>query len=228
MAHAPIPLEPIAPAVPRLWSWERVRYPLRWIAWSLPALPIAVLVHELGHLFWLKVFGFPGVQLHFAAATNALEKPFWNLIREGDPGAAAQLVSFTQFGIATFTGILISYATIIWAAWYTTKRRVHPLVVAVGLVATLRFRLGYSVSKRLLFTDNHVPSGTDEGLVGAVSGVPELLLWIVGLTIVVAGWFFIIRGLPRGKRLAHFGLVALGTIAGAVVYIAWLGPWLLP
>ena len=227
-ANDTLPLGPAPAAAAPSATAAGVRHALRWLAWSTPALPIAVLVHELGHLLWFKAFGFPNVRLRYASVSHGLHTEFWRLVREGDIGAAAQVVSFPEVGIATGTGILISWLTIVACAYHTMTRTPHPLVVAVGLAATLRLRIGIQVLKRLLFTDNQVPSGTDEGIVGVVTPIPEALLWGIGLALAIAGWYFIIRGLPAGRRLSHLGLVAAGVVAGAVVYVAWLGPWLLP
>ncbi|MEO5816982.1 MAG: hypothetical protein ABIT20_17065 [Gemmatimonadaceae bacterium] len=213
---------------PRIISRAGALYALKWIAWSLPALPVAVLVHEFGHLAWFKIFGFPGVKLHYAAVSHVRHEEFWQLARHGHMVEAARITPLYQIGIATATGILITYITIIGAAYLTTKRPPHPFIVAVGLTAALRFRIGTQVLERLLFTSDKMPSGTDEGVVSAVSGIPEALLWIIGFAIVIPGWFFIIRGLPKGRRLLHFLLVAVGVALGAVAYVGYIGPWLLP
>jgi hypothetical protein len=166
--------------------------------------------------------------LHYAAVSHGLHDRFWSFVRAGNLDAAAQVLSFTQIGLATATGIAISCATIAFSAFHTSTRTPHPFVVAVGLMATLRFRIGIQVMQRLLLTDNTIPSGTDEGLVSVVTGVPEMLLWAVGFAVVIAGWFFIVRGLPQGRRLKTFGAVVVGAAAGAAVYVLGLGPLLLP
>jgi hypothetical protein len=160
--------------------------------------------------------------LHYAAVSHGLHDRFWSFVRAGNLDAAAQVLSFTQIGLATATGIAISCATIAFSAFHTSTRTPHPFVVAVGLMATLRFRIGIQVMQRLLLTDNTIPSGTDEGLVSVVTGVPEMLLWAVGFAVVIAGWFFIVRGLPQGRRLKTFGAVVVGAAAGAAVYVLGL------
>ena len=212
---------------PRVVPRTRLREALRWFAWSLPALPLVVQVHELGHLVWFKIFGFADVRLHYAAVSFGQHDRFWEHLQQGDVAGAARIASLFQVGVATATGILITYATIAISAYLTTKRPPHPFIVALGLTAALRFKIAFEVLQRLLFTKNQLRSGSDEGMVSAVSGV-QVLFWIVGLTVVAVGWTYIIRGLPRGQRWKHLGLVAAGVAVGAVIYIAWLGPMLLP
>jgi hypothetical protein len=219
---------PRSAARPRIVSAARVRHAARWFAWSLPALPVAVLVHEMGHLAWFKIFHFPDVRLHYGAVSYGLHDRFWTLARHGDLAGAARVVPLAQIGLATATGIVISYVTLAGAAYLTAKRPPHPFIVAVGLTAALRFKIGIQVLQRLLFTSDHIPSGTDEGLVSAVSGIPEALLWIVGLAIAIGSWYVIIRHLPRGERLRDLLCVAAGVIAGGALYVMWLGPRLLP
>jgi hypothetical protein len=212
----------------RTVSSSTLREAIRWVGWSIPALPLAVQLHEMGHLFWFKVFGFNGVTLHYAAVSHSGHTEFWQLARSGRLAEAALIVPLSEIGIATGTGIAVSYATMLGAAWLTTKRAPHPLVVAVGLAAALRFRIGTGILPRLLTTTDRVPSGTDEGLVSVVSGVPEALLWGIGLSIAAVSWFFIIRGLPKRLRLVRLGLVTIGAALGAIAYVGWLGPLLLP
>lgn len=100
--------------------------------------------------------------------------------------------------------------------------------MAVGLVAILRFKIGIGILEDHLFRGERYVSGTDEGLTSAMTGIPEVLLWVLGLAIAATGWGVILRSLPPVRRLAHFGLVALGAGAGAVLYVAFVGPWLLP
>jgi len=219
---------PTAPSLDGVRPRTKLRSALQWIAWSLPAFPVAVLAHELGHLLWFKVFGFGGVTLHFASVSYAKQDEFWQLARHGRLAEAAAVVPLSEIGLAGAMGIAVTYATLIGAAWLTHKRHAHPFVVAVGLAAALRFIIGIQILPRLLTTSDQMPSGTDEGLVSAVTGIPEALLWGIGFAIVVSSWYFIIRGLPKGSRLAQFGLTVVGGMLGAVAYVGWIGPRLMP
>jgi hypothetical protein len=200
----------------------------KWFAWSLPALPVAVLVHEIGHMLWMKVFRFDGVRLHFGAVSYARQDDFWRFARHGQLAEAAQVVPLHQIGIATATGILVSYGTLIGCAYYSRKKGPYPFVIALGLASALRFRIGTQILPRLLSTSDRSPSGTDEGLVSAVSGIPEALLWVVGLAVAAVSWYYILRALPKGWRVAGIGSIIAGIAAGAVTYVGWLGPLLLP
>lgn len=230
--YAPAVADPVAPLAPVRVSRPavrgRVREAARWAAWSLPALPAAVLVHELAHMAWLVAFRVPGVRLHFAAVTHASHDAFWQLARAGRLEEAARVVPLAHIGTATAAGIVVSYATILAAAWHTTRRVPHPFVVALGLCATLRFRLGTQILERQLTTGDRSPSGTDEGLVATVTGISEPLLWGIGLAVAAVGIGAILRGLWRRRLLGYLVPAAVGAVAGVIAYVGWLGPRLLP
>jgi hypothetical protein len=213
---------------PRIAPRAGLRRILRQIAWSLPALPVAVLGHELGHMVWLKLFRFDGVRLHFGAVSYLRQDDFWRLARHGRLDEAAQVVPLMHIGTATATGIAVSYATLLGCAYLSRGRDAHPFVFALGLAAALRFRIGIEILPRLLTTADRSPSGTDEGLVSAVSGIPEALLWGVGLTVTAASWYVLFRALPRDSRVASLGSAIAGIALGAIAYVGWLGPLLLP
>jgi hypothetical protein len=144
-----------------------LRRALRWIAWSIPAMPAAVLPHEFGHVIFMKLFGLPNVRLHFGWTSNDLAQKFVSALRRGD-------------------GILVSYLTIALCIYLVRTRPAHPFVAALGLVSTLRFELGPQIVYDHVVHGARYISGTDEGLVAATTGLPEVLVWMIGLTLVAA------------------------------------------
>ena len=70
-----------------------------------------------------------------------------------------------------------------------------------------------------------VPSNTDEGWLAALTGIPESLLLLLGLTCLLLGYWFLVTAIPRGRRNASrlpdaggqrgCGWSPLGPVAGA-------------
>ena len=55
--------------VPTLQITSDWRLALSWFVLSIVAVPLAVLLHELGHLVAYVSFGFQGVALHYSSTT---------------------------------------------------------------------------------------------------------------------------------------------------------------
>ena len=70
---------------------------LAWIGASIVAVPLAVLLHELGHVVFYPS-GFPDVVLHYNSATYATERTFWQLISRGNFAAAASTIPALESG----------------------------------------------------------------------------------------------------------------------------------
>ncbi len=75
-----------------------------WIGASVIAVPLGVLLHELGHFVAYWAFGFQGVALHYASATHSVERTFWQLVYTGKVGAAAALLPLWKVGLGYYCG----------------------------------------------------------------------------------------------------------------------------
>ena len=101
--------------------------------------------------------------------------------------AAAALVQPGQVALGVAAGAIVTYLTLI--ACVLAVRRFGPgplsLVLGVGLVAPLRWLGAIPILASKLRGTLQVPSNTDEGWLAALTGIPETLILLLGLT---AGW----------------------------------------
>ncbi|MBV9879392.1 MAG: hypothetical protein JO180_02805 [Gemmatirosa sp.] len=211
----------------------------RTVAAAGVVFPAAVLLHEGAHYLAARLFGFHDVALHYAAATYDGDA-FWNAIRAGNLAAARLLLDPAHAAIVSALGPLTTYAVLAVCVSLARSGRLTPhdatagepsawwgALLGLGLATPLR---SIAAAPRLvLMALGHTrPSGTDEGQVAAITGVPEALLQLLGLCTLLAGWYLLLR---TGRRLGGRGYVArvvLGTILGAATYIGLVGPRLLP
>ena len=74
-----------------------------------------------------------------------------------------------------------------------------------------------------------VPSNTDEGWLAALTGIPESLLLLLGLTCLLLGYWFLVTAIPRGRRMRVVFPTLVGSVAvGGPLWVLWLGPLILP
>lgn len=59
------------------------------------------------------------------------------------------------------------------------------------------------------------------------TGIPESLLLILGLACLVLGYWFLVRAIPRGRKVRTLAPTLAGVVLGGVVWAQWLGPLLL-
>lgn len=206
----------------------------RWLsglAGGAIAFPVAVLVHELGHFGAFAAFGFPDPVLRYASAGWSGSGEFDRLMRAGDVEAAAAIVQPWQVAVGVAAGVIVSYLTVI--ACVLAVRRFGPgplsVVLGVGLVTPLRWlgAIPIFVSRfrgRLQSTSN-----TDEGWLAALTGIPETLLLLLGLTCLLLGYWFLVTAIPRGRRVRVVVPTLVGSVAlGGPLWVLWLGPLILP
>ena len=73
------------------------------------------------------------------------------------------------------------------------------------------------------------PSNTDEGWFAALTGIPESLLLLLGLTCLLLGYWFLVTAIPRGRRMRVVFPTLVGSVAvGGPIWVLWLGPLILP
>ena len=61
-----------------------------------------------------------------------------------------------------------------------------------------------------------------------ITGVPESLLFLLGLTCLVMGYWFLVTAIPRGRRVRVLVPTSAGLVLGGLLWALWLGPLLLP
>jgi hypothetical protein len=197
-----------------------------WIGAAIVAVPLGVLLHELGHFLAYWAFGFQGVALHYASSTHSVERTLWQLIYRGDFGAAASLLPLWKVGLATTAGILATYVVTIVCCAFASKNP-HPLVIALGIFAPVRFLSGLPAILAVLLGKT-VRFGTDEAHLAALTGIPLLLLNVAGLLLMVLAWIWMVRRIPKDHKWISFAGLISGLALGIFLYFSLLGPRLLP
>ena len=198
-----------------------------WIGASVIAVPLGVLAHELGHFVAYWAFGFQGVALHYASSTHTVERTLWQLIYSGKVEAAAALLPLWKVGLATTAGILCTYVVTIGCCVFAARKSPHPLVIALGIFAPVRFLSGLPTIAAIL-SGKRVSTGTDEAHLAVLTGIPLLLLNFAGLLVLVLAWIWLLRRIPKDHRWLSVGSLISGLALGMFVYFSLLGPRLLP
>jgi hypothetical protein len=184
-----------------------------------------VLSHELAHYAVYRWFGFRGATLHFGSASYADSDVFWQQLRAGDIAAATQVVPVWQAGVAYAAGLLATYGTLTACLW-VARRRPHPFVVGLGLIAALRFLGSVVVVAKAIFNWG-LGNGSDEEHIALALRVPELGLHMLGIAALAITWVVLLRAAPRDIKWGTAAILT-GIVVGGALYIGVLGPWLLP
>jgi hypothetical protein len=214
----------IIPGVHITPTW---RLALAWIGASAVAVPMGVLLHELGHVLFYLAFGFPDVVLHYNSATYSGERTFWQLLNRGNISAAASTLPLWKVGIATVAGLLVTCVATLVCCFFAYRKHPQPLMIALGVFAPVRFLSGIPVLTAWL-SGKPVRAGTDEAHLAALTGIPIILLVFAGLLFLALVWIWMVRRIPQDHRWVSFGGLVSGLALGIVLYFWAIGPWLLP
>ena len=198
-----------------------------WISASVVAVPLGVLLHEVGHVLVYLFFRFPDVVLHYNSATYSAERTFWQLINRGNIAAAASIIPVWKVGIATGAGILVTCVAAFVCCLFAGRKNPNPLVVALGVFAPVRFLSGIPVLTAWL-SGKPVRAGSDEAHLAALTGIPIIFLILAGLLFLALVWIWLGRRIPPDQRWVSFGGLISGLSLGVVLYFWVIGPLLLP
>lgn len=184
-----------------------------WFASALIAAPLTILTHELGHFLAGLAFGHPGVVIHYGSVSSDAAKagfPPW------------------QLAIVAAAGPLVTCATVILCCYLVARYRPHPLVAAVGLFAPLKFSVGLVFIYYWLSGVRNSSPNFDEFNVAKHVGISPFIPILIGVAVLVGGWFCIVRSIPRGHRISDLAASIVGATIGLAVYATIIGPRLLP
>lgn len=199
------------------------------VAGGALAFPIAVLLHELGHFAVYGAFRFPGLVLRFAAVGWTGSGDFRGLWLAGDVEAAAAIAEPWQVAFGAAAGPVVSYLLVIGCVLAVRLFGPGPLslILGVGLVTPLRWLGAIPILVAKLRGARFI-SRTDEGLLAMITGIPESFLFLLGLTCLVLGYWFLVKALPEGRRVRVLVPTSGGVFVGGLLWVQWLGPLLLP
>ena len=187
-----------------------------WIYWLLFAAiagPIGIVVHELGHFLVAHAFGFPDVVLHFGSVS--------------DGGAEAGAPQWQQ-GMKAGAGPFVTLALLGICCGATARFGAQPWIVAPGFAIGVRSAL---VGLAYLFARIRGSAGTanfDELNFARALGLSMDAVMATSTALVLVCWIFLASSISPGNRLKSLMATIAGTAAGVLLYVNWLGPWVLP
>lgn len=184
-----------------------------WFASGVIAAPLTILTHELGHFLTGLAFNHPGVVLHYGSVTSDAAKagyPAW------------------QLAVVAAAGPLVTCATVVLCCYLVARDRPHPLVVAVGLFAPLKFSVGLVFIYYWLSGVRNSSPNFDEFTVAKQAGISPFIPIFIGVAFLVGGWLWLILSIPRGKRIIFLAASIMGAALGLALYGGIIGPRLLP
>ena len=209
----------------RLWTLRACGW-LTGMTGGAIAFPLAAMLHELGHFVAFRVFGFD-VVLRFSSVRWTGLGEFQELMRAGDVESAMEIAQPWQVAVGAAAGPIVTYLTVI--ACVLAIRRFGPLslVLGVGLVSPIRFLVAIPFFALKLQGKPAAPRA-DEALVAVNTGIPVSLLFLLGLTCLVLGYWFLVTAIPHGRRVRVLVPTFGGLVLGGFLWALWLGPLLLP
>ena len=129
--------------------------------------------------------------------------------------------------LASAAGPLVTYATVAACCYGCVRWHPYPLLVALGYLCPLRLLVAVLDGARVLLGRDPVAS-YDELRVAALTGIPVQLLVAFGVIVVAISGAWLARYLPRGRRTVAVVSMLAGAVASTVLYMGYVGPWLLP
>lgn len=180
-----------------------------WFLVGALALPLSLFLHEMAHFAVANLVRAEDITFEWTAV-------------EAERGS----VGSTGWGSIAIAGPVLTLALIV-AAVVLSRRRFHPVVIAIGLVAGFRslVSLGYIIRSILGSADSgnfafdEYDAATEFGISPLLFSVPSLAAFVFG-----AVWFG--RRLWRDHGPLSLLVVIVGSIVGLVVY-ATVGPAIL-
>jgi hypothetical protein len=186
------------------------------MGWAVLLTPLTILVHELGHLAVAYLTGLPA-ELHPTAVSG---------------GADYRNTSHPMMGLQAGAGPLVTIVMGLIAArlFARDRSRLWALAFAVAAVSRMVVTTGY-LGVRLFkfvlgqpFTNN---PNFDEHHVGTAAGIPPILVSAVASAFLFALLYWLLRRVPRGRRILFIIAVTVGIVAGSALWSLLMPPVLL-
>ncbi len=215
------------------------RTALRWFAGGLVAAPLGILPHEIGHFLVLLALGVPDLALHFVGVTWDLEE-FWLAVLREDHATAATIAPLWGVALSDAAGPLVTYAIVLACCYGCATWGPSPALIAVAYFAQARIRIATQYAWRRLFDSEfqqRLPSDLeamaagwnfDELRVAVLTGIPVPLLAGFAVLFLAGSGIWLLRYLPRGRRIVAAVSMVAGMAVSLVAYAGYVGPWLLP
>lgn len=204
-----------------------------WLVAGVVAVPVMTVLHELGHYFTSRAFGFPSVVLHYSSVRDANFDQFWALVHTGNLVAAASLYPVWKVAIVAIAGPVVSLAIIFTAALFATRGACNPFIVGIGTSAAVRFFVPMATGMVLLLRwAAHNPglllANVDEyNFALASRTLPVLAVFLSSLAALV-GLYFLVLQTRRKVGIMPIVSMSAGIAIGFGLYMTWIGPYFLP
>ena len=224
-ATTPAPFAPSGggSGAPRL---PRTAILLEWSLAGLAVPPLAILPHELGHYLVLLAMDVPNLAMHYETVSWD-SREFWEAVRREDYMTAADIAPIWGVALSSAAGPLVSYAMVAGCCYGCVRWRPYAVLVAVGYLCPLRLLVGVLHGVRVLLGGDP-PASYDELSVAALTGIPVQVLVGFGVAVVCISGAWLAKYLPRGRRALAVASMLAGAVFSAVLYLGYVGPWLLP
>ena len=102
------------------------------------------------------------------------------------------------------------------------------MIVTAGLVAPLKFSVGLVFIYYWLTGVRNSSPNFDEFNVAKHAGISPFVPILIGVVVLVGGWFWLARSIPKGERIPALTTSIVGAALGLALYASVLGPRLLP
>lgn len=206
---------------------SRTAIHVKWSLAGFAAGAFTTLPHELGHYLVYLAMDVPDLALHYETVTWDSQE-FWEAIRREDYAAAAAVAPIWGVALAIAGGPLVTYAMVAACCYGCARWRPYPVLVAVGYLCPLRILVALAHGVRVLLGQDTSAASYDELRVAALTGVPVQVVVGLGIIVIVISAAWLARYLPHGRRTVAVVSMLVGGVAGAVLYLGYMGPWLLP
>ena len=199
------------------------------LEWSLAGLavpPLVILPHELGHYLVLLAIDVPNPAMHYATVSWDLRE-FWEAFRREEYATAADIAPIWGVALSSAAGPLVSYAMVAGCCYGCVRWNPYAVLVAVGYACPLRVFVGVQHGV-LVLLGGDPPANYDELRVAELTGIPVQILVGFGVAVICISGAWLAKYLPRGRRTLAVTSMLAGAVFSAVLYLGYVGPWLLP
>ena len=200
------------------------------VKWSLAGFAagaLTILPHELGHYLVYLAIDVPNLALHYESVSWDAQE-FWEAVGREDYAAAAVSAPIRGVAFALAAGPLVTYAMVAACCYGCARWRPHSVLVAVGYLCPLRIVVALMHGVRVLLGQDASAASYDELGVAALTGIPVQVFVAFGIVVMAISGSWLARYLPSGRRTVAVVSMLAGAVAGAVLYLGYVGPWLLP
>ena len=164
--------------------------------------------------------------MHYATVSWDLRE-FWEAFRREEYATAADIAPIWGVALSSAAGPLVSYAMVAGCCYGCVRWNPYAVLVAVGYACPLRVFVGVQHGV-LVLLGGDPPASYDELRVAELTGIPVQVLVGFGVAVICISGAWLAKYLPRGRRTLAVTSMLAGAVFSAVLYIGYVGPWLLP